>query len=71
MKCREGSNPTLLPSTLGASYGLTVYGAAASPHSLAVGLAWFLPGATLAAVYLFVAYRSFAGKVSAADQEGY
>jgi cytochrome bd-type quinol oxidase subunit 2 len=71
MKCREGSNPTLLPSTLGASYGLTVYGAASSPHSLAVGLAWFLPGATLAAVYLFVAYRSFAGKVSAADQEGY
>jgi cytochrome d ubiquinol oxidase subunit II len=66
-----GIFPYLLPSTLGATYGLTVYGAASPPHSLAIGLAWFLPGATLAIVYLLVAYRSFAGKVGAADQEGY
>jgi cytochrome bd ubiquinol oxidase subunit II len=66
-----GVFPYLLPSTLGASYGLTVYSAASPAHSLEVGLAWFLPGVTLAAVYLFVAYRSFAGKVGAVDQGGY
>jgi cytochrome bd ubiquinol oxidase subunit II len=66
-----GVFPYVLPSTLGTNFGLTVYTAAASPHSLEIGLAWFLPGVALAAAYVFIAYRSFAGKVTAAGEEGY
>src|SRR5262249_102197 len=66
-----GVFPYLLPCTLGPNFGLTVNSAAAPPHSLEIGLAWFLPGVILAAGYVFIAYRSFAGKVSAVDQEGY
>lgn len=65
-----GIFPYVLPSTLDPSLGLTVYGAAAPQHSLEIGLAWFVPGVMLAVVYLFVAYRSFAGKVSV-EEEGY
>jgi cytochrome bd ubiquinol oxidase subunit II len=66
-----GVFPYVLPSTVDRNYSLTIYSAASPPNSLAIGLAWFVPGATLAAVYMFVAYRSFAGKVHTADQEGY
>jgi len=66
-----GIFPYLLPSTLGPSFGLTVYGAAAPASSLTIGLVWFMPGVMLAVVYVFVAYRSFAGKVSVVDTNGY
>jgi cytochrome bd ubiquinol oxidase subunit II len=65
-----GLFPYLLPSTLSPSLSLTIYNAAAPPHSLEIGLAWFIPGIILAIAYLVVAYRSFAGKVSA-EEEGY
>jgi cytochrome d ubiquinol oxidase subunit II len=65
-----GVFPYVLPSTLDPSLGLTVYNSAAAPHSLEVGLAWFIPALLLAIVYLFVAYRSFAGKVTV-EEEGY
>jgi cytochrome d ubiquinol oxidase subunit II len=67
-----GIFPYVLPSTLGPSYGLTAYASAAPPSSLKIGLAWFVPpGVMLAVIYLFVAYRSFAGKVSVVDSDGY
>jgi cytochrome d ubiquinol oxidase subunit II len=65
-----GVFPYVLLSTLGSNLSLTVYGAAAPLHSLEIGLAWFVPGLILAIVYLFVAYRSFAGKVTV-EEEGY
>ena len=68
-----GIFPYLLPATLNPSLSLTVYNSAAPPHSLEIGLAWFVPAMILAVGYLLVAYRSFAGKVSAerATEEGY
>jgi cytochrome d ubiquinol oxidase subunit II len=65
-----GIFPYVLPSTLDPSLGLTVDQAAAPLHSLKIGLAWFVPALLLAIVYLFVSYRSFAGKVGVTG-EGY
>jgi hypothetical protein len=45
--------------------------AVAPPSSLKIGLAWFVPGVMPAVVYLFVVYRSFAGKVGVLDNDGY
>lgn len=58
-----GVFPYVLPSTLNPSLSLTVYNSAAPLHSLEIGLAWFVPALILAVVYMFVVYRSFAGKV--------
>lgn len=58
-----GIFPYVLPSTLNPSLSLTVYNSAAPLHSLEIGLAWFGPALILALVYMFVVYRSFAGKV--------
>jgi cytochrome d ubiquinol oxidase subunit II len=66
-----GIFPYVLPSTIDSTFSLTVHAAAAPQHSLEIGLAWFIPGVILAIVYLFVVYRSFAGKVGTLDQEGY
>jgi cytochrome d ubiquinol oxidase subunit II len=66
-----GIFPYVLPSTFDPSLGLTVFRAAASPTSLKVGLAWFVPAVMLAVVYLYVAYRNFGGKVVAEDADGY
>jgi len=65
-----GIFPYVLLSTLDSSLSLTASAAAAPLHSLEIGLAWFVPGLILAIVYLVIAYRSFAGKVTASD-EGY
>ncbi len=64
-----GLYPFVLPSNVDLRFGLTVYNAAAPLHSLKIGLVWFIPGIILAAVYLTVAYRSFAGKVGL-DESG-
>lgn len=65
-----GLCPYWLPSNIDPKFGLTIYNAAAPPRSLLIGLAWFIPGITLAAIYVFVAYRGFAGKVEL-EAEGY
>jgi cytochrome d ubiquinol oxidase subunit II len=65
-----GVFPYLLPSTLNPRLSLTVYNSAAPLHSLELGLAWFVPALILAVVYLFVVYRSFAGKVRP-EEEAY
>jgi cytochrome d ubiquinol oxidase subunit II len=60
-----GLYPYVLPSSLGAGLGLTVYNSAAPLYGLKVGLAWFIPGMILTTGYFVYTYRSFAGKVSA------
>ncbi len=64
--------PTLLKSSLDPSASLTAHNAAASPHSLAVGLVWWPLGFVLAVFYTAVIFRVHRGKAqSAADGEGY
>ncbi|HUO04750.1 MAG TPA: cytochrome d ubiquinol oxidase subunit II [Candidatus Binataceae bacterium] len=58
-----GIYPYVLASNLDPKAGLTIFQAAAPPHALEVGLAWFIPGMAIAAIYVFIAYRGFAGKV--------
>jgi cytochrome bd ubiquinol oxidase subunit II len=65
-----GLYPYVLPSSLGAQFGLTVSNAAAASYGLRVGLWWFVPGIALAIGYFVFTYRRFAGKVRPA-QEGY
>ena len=57
-----GLFPYVLPSSTDPSLGLTVYSAAAPAAGLRVGLAWWIPGMALVAVYFFFAYRRFSGK---------
>lgn len=57
-----GLFPYVLPSSTDPSLGLTVYSAAAPAAGLRVGLAWWIPGMALVAVYFFFTYRKFSGK---------
>jgi cytochrome d ubiquinol oxidase subunit II len=61
--------PDVLPAT-NAANSLTVTNAAAPQYGLAVGLAWWIVGMLLAAIYFVLIYRLFWGKVRLAD-EGY
>jgi cytochrome d ubiquinol oxidase subunit II len=62
--------PNVLPATDSIN-SLTVSNAAAPPYGLAVGLAWWIIGMVLAAIYLVLIYRLFRGKVRLEDDEGY
>jgi cytochrome d ubiquinol oxidase subunit II len=62
-----GMYPYVLPSNADPALSLTIQNTAASPYGLGVGLVWFIPGITLAAIYFIYTYRSFAGKVPVAD----
>ena len=59
-----GVFPYVLPSNVSASAGLTVTNAAAAEYGLYVGLAWWIPGMALAALYSVFVYRHFSGKVA-------
>ncbi len=63
--------PYVLPSTLGASHGLTVASAAAGRHGLKIALAWWIPAMALATAYFVFLYRKFAGKTPAGGDEEY
>ena len=58
-----GLYPTLLPSTTSSSLDITLDRAISGPHTLAVGLAWWLFGMSLAVVYVWFVYSRFKGKV--------
>ena len=58
-----GVYPTLLPATTGAERDITLSRALSGPHTLAVGLAWWLFGMTLAVCYVVFVYSRFKGKV--------
>jgi cytochrome bd ubiquinol oxidase subunit II len=58
-----GVYPTLLPASTGAANDITISRALSGPYTLAVGLAWWGFGMTLAVLYTIFVYRKFRGKV--------
>ncbi|MBO3098636.1 cytochrome d ubiquinol oxidase subunit II [Gelidibacter pelagius] len=60
--------PKVLPSTNDVNPSLTLYNVAAHDYGLSVGVYWFVIAALLVAVYMFVQYRVFRGKM---DDVGY
>jgi cytochrome d ubiquinol oxidase subunit II len=56
--------PRLLPSSSDPARDITIAKALSGPHTLRVGLVWWIIGMCLAAVYFGVTYRMFRGKVS-------
>jgi cytochrome d ubiquinol oxidase subunit II len=61
-----GLYPTLLPATTGADRDITLSRALSGPHTLAVGLAWWIFGMVLAVGYVVFVYSKFQGKVDLA-----
>jgi cytochrome d ubiquinol oxidase subunit II len=59
-----GLYPTLLPSSTRSGLDITLDCALSGPHTLAVGLAWWLFGMALAITYIVFAYSRFKGKVT-------
>jgi cytochrome bd ubiquinol oxidase subunit II len=57
-----GVYPVLLPATTGPANDITLSRALSGPHTLAVGLAWWIFGMTLAVTYVVFVYSRFKGK---------
>jgi cytochrome d ubiquinol oxidase subunit II len=55
----------LLPDSSGAANDITLTRAISGPHTLAVGLAWWLVGMALAVGYVVFVYSRFKGKADA------
>ena len=64
-----GLYPLVLPASTNPAYSLTVDNAKAPDYGLRIGLAWWIVGMILVAIYTFHVYRSFAGKVKIGDSE--
>jgi cytochrome d ubiquinol oxidase subunit II len=62
-----GVYPVLLPATTGAENDITLSRAISGPHTLSVGLAWWLFGMALAVCYFVFVYWKFRGKVDVAE----
>ncbi|GER59368.1 cytochrome d ubiquinol oxidase subunit II [Patiriisocius marinus] len=60
--------PKVLPSTNNVNPSLTLYNVAADEYGLTVGVYWFVIAAILVAIYMFIQYRVFRGKM---DDVGY
>jgi len=60
--------PKVLPSTNSINPDLTLYNVAAHEYGLNIGLYWFVIAALLVAVYMFIQYKVFSGKM---DDVGY
>ncbi|HEX4759087.1 MAG TPA: cytochrome d ubiquinol oxidase subunit II [Terracidiphilus sp.] len=58
-----GLYPTLLPSSIGSDRDISLSRALSGPHTLAVGLAWWIFGMALAVTYVVFVYSKFRGKV--------
>ena len=61
-----GLYPTLLPATSNSGLDITLDRALSGPHTLAVGLAWWIVGMALAVGYVVFVYSRFKGKVDPA-----
>ena len=57
-----GLYPTLLPATGNSGLDITLKEALSGPHTLAVGLVWWLLGMMLAVAYVVFVYSRFRGK---------
>ncbi len=64
-----GLYPLVLPASTNPVYSLTVDNAKAADYGLRIGLAWWIVGMILVAVYTIHVYRSFAGKVRTGNSE--
>jgi cytochrome d ubiquinol oxidase subunit II len=62
-----GLYPTLLPASTGAERDITLKGALSGPHTLEVGLVWWIFGMLLAVGYVVFVYSKFRGKVDLAS----
>jgi cytochrome d ubiquinol oxidase subunit II len=60
-----GLYPVLLPATTGSANDITLTRAISGPHTLAVGLAWWIVGMILAVGYEVFVYSRFKGKADA------
>lgn len=60
--------PDLLPSTNTINPSLTIYNVSAENYGLSVGFNWFIVAIILVAIYLFIQYKIFKGKM---DNVGY
>lgn len=60
--------PQILPSTNSINPSLTIYNVAAHDYGLSVGLYWFVIAVVLVAIYMFIQYKVFKGKI---DDIGY
>lgn len=60
-----GLYPTLLPATNNPGFDITLSRALSGPHTLAVGLVWWVFGMALAVAYVVFVYSRFRGKVDA------
>ena len=58
-----GVYPVLLPATTGSANDITLTRAISGPHTLSVGLVWWVFGMALATGYFVFVYRKFRGKV--------
>ncbi len=56
--------PILLPSTNSRGESIKIADALAGPHTLRVGLAWWIFGMMLALLYFGIVYWLFRGKVA-------
>ena len=61
-----GLYPVLLPATTGPANDITLTRALSGPHTLAVGLAWWIFGMALAVTYVVFVYSRFKGKADVA-----
>ncbi|MGA8221539.1 MAG: cytochrome d ubiquinol oxidase subunit II [Candidatus Acidiferrales bacterium] len=61
--------PNLLPATTNPFFGLTIANSKAANYGLKIGLIWWVIGMALATAYMIHTYRSFAGKITAAETE--
>ncbi len=58
-----GLYPTLLPASTGVANDITLSRALSGPHTLAVGLVWWIIGMAMAVSYVVFVYSKFRGKV--------
>jgi cytochrome bd ubiquinol oxidase subunit II len=65
-----GLYPYVLPARGGPALSLSIYNARTSDRGLLLGLAWWIVGMILAAVYFIFLYRRFAGKVPTGESHG-
>ena len=66
-----GLYPYVLPARAGPPLSLSIYNSRTSDHALRLGLAWWIVGMMLAAIYFIFLYRRFAGPVRTSETHGY
>lgn len=66
-----GLYPYLLPARGGPALSLSIYNSRTTDRALRIGLAWWIVGMSLAAMYFIFLYRRFSGTVRTGESHGY